>query len=842
MGLNLIGRYEVLAPLGAGGMGEVFLARDTQLPRKVAIKRVRAGGRPGSERQILREARTVALLSHPSIAAIFDILEHDGALHIVMEYIEGETLGAKLRRGPLPESEALGYVRQIADALTYAHAQGVIHCDIKPSNVMIAPDGRARVLDFGIARFEATLQSEAEKTTTAHVVRGTPLYMAPELLLGGTPNARSDVYSVGVVLFELLTARRPYEGLSPVKLLASGAPSPSISVIAPGVSRALSDLVARAIAVDPQQRLATVSELKTGLDTVAATVSQPAAQRDLSFAWRWAAPGAALLAVSIALLSGIPSYGGRARSTQPTVMGVMVFNTTGDKANDHLGAGLSDSLTASLAGAQGITAVARSALTRFDEMRDVPDAVRDLGLTHTITGSLQRSGSAVRFTMNLIDAKQSVLWSNTFDGTEQDIFHLEQRVSEGTLKALRMLGFVGADVVAQAHERPPTSSAEGFDAYSNGRILLDRADVPGNLDRALGLFEQAVTLDAKFVRAHAAIGEAAWLKYRTTKDVAWIDRARTSTIEALRLAPDDPSVRYALAVIEHGTGHSDRAIAELETVLKGQPASDDAHRLLGRIYSEKSDFTRAIDEFREALNIRPQYPANVRALGLAYYDAARLPEAIAQFTKLTAMQPDNSSAFQMLGTAYHAAGQFDQAVVAYERSNALAPKAKSFGNIGILYHARRDYPRAIAAHRESIRLAPKEATTHRNLADTLWAAGDRAAARASYQKAIDLARESLAVNAADAKMHALVAFCEAKLAHAQAADRAMKEAVRLAPDDNDVVYKQAVIESLRGNYDAALRLLRRALDLGYPQTMLPADRDLDPLRPLAGFPAAPAGS
>ena len=375
MGLDLIGRYEVLAPLGAGGMGEVFLARDTQLPRKVAIKRVRGGDHPGSERQILREARTVALLSHPNIAAIFDILEHDGALHIVMEYIEGETLGSKLRHGPLQEAEALGYVRQVADALAYAHAQGVIHCDVKPSNVMITPDGRARVLDFGIARFEATLHSDSEKTTTAHVVRGTPLYMAPEVLLGGTPSPRSDVYSVGVVLFELLTARRPYEGLNPAKLLDSGTPSPSASDVVPGISRALSDLVARAIAIDPQRRLATVNELKTGLDTVATTEKQVRSAGPLSFAWRWAAPGVALLAASIALLAGIPNASDF--SSKQAVMGVMVFNTTGDKANDHLGAGLSDSLISSLASARGITAVPRSAVTRFDDMSDVPGAFRE---------------------------------------------------------------------------------------------------------------------------------------------------------------------------------------------------------------------------------------------------------------------------------------------------------------------------------------------------------------------------------------------------------------------------------------------------------------------------------
>ena len=170
------------------------------------------------------------------------------------------------------------------------------------------------------------------------------------------------------------------------------------------------------------------------------------------------------------------------------------------------------------------------------------------------------------------------------------------------------------------------------------------------------------------------------------------------------------------------------------------------------------------------------------------------------FTKLTTLQPDNAVAFQMLGTAYHAAGQFDQAVVAYERSNALAPKATAYTNIGILHHARGDYAGAIVAYRQSLRLQPKEASTHRNMGDTLWMTGDRAGARAEYQKAIDLANEALTVNAKDGRTHSLIAFCEAKLGRTAAAQRSIAEAARLAPNDGDVVYDRAVIATLLRQY------------------------------------------
>ena len=280
-----IGPYEVLAPLGAGGMGDVFLAHDTRLDRKVAIKRVRASAHSDSQRQILREARTVAHLNHPNIATVFDVVEHDSVTHIVMEYVEGETLAKRLRSGPLTPPEALGYVRQITDALAYAHSQGITHCDIKPSNVIIRPDGRAQVLDFGIARFEDTLRLGGDKTTAPVIVRGTPAYMAPELRLGAQPSSRSDVYSVGVLLFELLTKRRPYEGIDPAKLLNTGTEPPSLSDMVPTITAALSDLVSRAIAPDPQRRIGSIEELKAGLDEVT-TVTDAVPAGRLSFAWR----------------------------------------------------------------------------------------------------------------------------------------------------------------------------------------------------------------------------------------------------------------------------------------------------------------------------------------------------------------------------------------------------------------------------------------------------------------------------------------------------------------------------------------------------------------------------
>ena len=813
-------------------MGEVFLARDTRLGRQVAIKRVRADADPAAQRRISREARTVAHLGHPHIAGIFDVVDRDGQTHIVMEYVEGETLADRLGRGPLPPADALACGLQITDALAYAHQRGVIHCDIKPSNVVVTPSGGVKVLDFGIARRDEPAPGDTTLPRNVLGWPGTPAYMAPEVLQGSPPTTQSDVYSVGVLLYELLNTRKPYDAAA---IRAATTPETVLSAL-PGLPPGLGDVVARAVSGDPATRFTSAVQLHAALEQLATRPSP-----------RW--PRGVAMAVGVLLLIGLTAalmtaLNGRLGDnapTQPSVVGTIVFNTTGDDANEYLASGLTDVLISQLSTAPGVTVVPRTAVMSYlDDTASVPRAMRELGLTHVVSGSVQRSGTRLRVTMTLMAGTgPSVLWSDVVDGDVSDFFILERQAAASTLAAMRTHGLVNGAVVSQARARPPTDSADAFEAYSYGRVMYERFDVPANLDRALTLFTRATTADPGFAAAHAAAGQTAWLKYRATRDTTWIDRALASTAEALRLNGNDPLVLYARAIIEHGTGKVDAAIATLTRLLTIQPSSDDAHRLLGRIYTERRDFDLAIGQFREALRIRPDYVLTVRALGLAYFDAGRLDEAIAAFTKMTALQPDNAAGFQMLGAAHHKAGELGRALVAYERANALAPRPAAYSNIGVIHHTRGNYSLAADAYRQAITLQPKEAITRRNLADALWMLGDRTAARVEYQRAIDLATQALEVKAPDARATALIAFCEAKLGRHADATRHIADAESQAPTDGDIVYKHAVIDTLAGRREDGLALLLKALDLGYSRASLAADRDIDPLRRLPGFPAAP---
>jgi eukaryotic-like serine/threonine-protein kinase len=839
MATEIVGRYELLRPLGAGGMGEVFLARDQTLRRQVAIKRVQAGDEKAAK-SILHEARVVASLEHPNIASVYDVVEHDGQAHIVMEFVDGMTLSQRMAAGTLTEAQAVDYGRQIASALAYAHTRNVLHCDIKPGNVMISADGVPKVLDFGIARRDS--HSSADATTTTNLIQGTPPYMAPEVLLGSRPSQQSDVFGLGVMLYELVAGRRPYEGRGPSALLtAMTAPPPALDTAVAGVSREFSAIVQRAIHIDRQQRVQSAAELKAALDRIAPGTTRTSERPLPQAVGRSAAAKSAALLVGLAvvcaaLVAGIPRFATGLMPKQSSVLGVVMFNNTGDADNEYLAAGMADVLVSQLADAPGITIVPRSATATLTQESQIGEAVKALGLTHVIAGSVQRSGKSLRMAISLLaDKGATVKWSRSFDGPIDDVFHLEQRIGQATLEALRSQQLITSATVLESRDDRPTMNADAFDNYAHGRALIERFDVPGNIDRALMFFARAVALDPGFARAHAAIGDALWRKYRATRDTAWIDRARAAMLSAIRLAPYDVEVGYTMAIIDQGTGRNDDAVAALEKVLAQQPAYDDAHRLLARIYSSRGDFDQAIGELREAQAIRPDYPPTVRELGLAYYDKGKFQEAIASFTRLTTLQPDNASAYQTLGTALHAANEFDRALVAYRQANAITPRPTAFSNIGTIHYSRAEYPQAVDAYRSAIALQPKEATTHRNLADALWMAGDQPAAVVEYERAIELANDALAVNPKAARYPALVAYCHAKIGRIATARQLVARIVSESPDDSDAIYKQGVIEALAGNRARAITLVRQALSMGYSQALVESDHDLDSLRSLPEF-------
>src|SRR5262249_54653202 len=319
-------------------------------------------------------------------------------------------------------------------------------------------------------------------------------------------------------------------------------------------------------------------------------------------------------------------------------------------------------------------------------------------------------------------------------------------------------GALKADLTERDRARldnSPTTNADAFANYAQGRSFLERPDVVSNLDRATDLFAAAISLDPRFALAHAALGEAHWARYLRTRDQQWVDKARQETLEALRLDPDQAGVRYSLALIYNGTGHTADAVHEPQRAIPLQPASDDAHRLLGEITARGGDIDGAVPELRQAVDLRPSYWGNHWSLGLALYNAGRYRDAIPSFRRVTELQPDNARGFQTMGAAYHQLNDLENALANDQRALEINPTAGSYSNIGTIHYDRGEFGEAASAYEQSVARDPKSAIMRRNLGDAYDAIGDTQKARDAFAKAVELSTALLQVNPRDARILAL---------------------------------------------------------------------------------------
>jgi serine/threonine-protein kinase len=805
-----IGPYRVLRELGHGGMGTVLLAEDTRLGRHVALKTVSGpqAGTAGGHRQLLDEARAAAALTHPAIAAVHDVIEVDGEIAIVFEFVDGETLAARLAKGPLPEAQAVAVAVQLADALAVAHAHGVLHRDLKPANVMLAPGGVVKILDFGIARLQ---RPGSDAAGAPQEFLGTPGYVAPEQWVGRPADERADLYALGVVLFEMVSGKRPFAEREPFSLARASLDRMArrLSSLVPDVSPGLDRLVSRLLASDPALR---PPRARAVADELRQLQAPPAAAPARSPVVAWAAAAAA-----VAALGGWAYWTSRpvvVATDRPPVIAVLPLeNATGDDRNDYLSAGVADSLVTSLASLPTMTVLSRDAVADARRRGGSPAAIaRDLGATFVVGGSVQRAGNQVRLALNLLRPDGSVAWADAVEGPADGVFGMQARLAGALGSAL--------SVQMSATERarlntPPTSNTDALDAYWRGRALLERRDTPGNLQRAVVAFNEALRLDARFVDAHAALAEADWELYNTTREARYAEDAVQASKNAVALAPDDAGVRVALGVTLTRSGRNAEAVQELQRATAAEPNHDEARRYLGRALAALGRVDEAVAEWRKALTIRPNNWQVLSDMGLALYQAARYDEAEQAYQQLIALQPDNVIGFQMLGALNQAQGQNDAALDYYGKAIAISPVPQAFSNMGALYHARGDFARAVDAYRRALEQRPNAAPTHRNLGDSLLRLGRTGEAQAAYRRAADLAEAARAVNPADALNLASLAVYLQKAGDGATATRRLDDALRRAPADPQVQYRAAEVHALAGRTDSALSALGRAFELGY---------------------------
>lgn len=840
-----VGPYQIVRQLGAGGMGIVWLAEDPRLHRKVALKTLRSSETDTTEgrQRLLREARAAAALNHPNIAAVHDVLDIDGQVIVVFEYVEGDTLAVRLQRAPMTVHEAVEVGWQLADALATAHAQGVIHRDLKPSNVIICPDGRAKVLDFGIARLVPAGDMSASVPGTVGVgLVGTPGYAAPEQYLSRNVDGRADLYALGVMLFEMVCGQRPFPGNDAVALATAvlSGDAPKVTSTGLWVPPGLEKLVAGLLERDANRRPQSAEQVLVDLSPLRDVESSPLARRTRLL--RQGIPQRTVVALTIAIAVVLavvmrmwPPAATPQGAAAPVVAVLPLTNMSGDAANDYLGAGLAESLITSLASVPAVTVLSRGAVEESRQQNpDRASFVHALDASYVVTGTVQAVADRLRVTLNLERPDASVAWGKTVEGPTRDLFTLQSQL------AALLTDAINDQSPAQEKPKPaaPSTANETAQiAYWKGRAHFDRRELAGSVQAALKEFEGAVAADPKFAIAFAGLAEAQWALYVQTNDNSWAQKAVASTKTALTLEPNRPSVRYTAGLTMFRSGQYDEARQDLERAIALQPTYEDAILLYGRVLARQGKVDEGLAQFKKVMAIRPNSVSLYTDMGMAQYESSRYAGALEAFEHAIALSPSSSVSLARAGAASQALGDNARALSYYERANAIQPRAETFSSMGTIYYSLGEYAKAASAYEGAILIRPLGAITHRNLGDAYTRLGRKPDALRAYLKAVSLAEAEVAVSPGDARAKARLAVYQAKAGDDAAAMKSLAAAEKLAPIDEQVQLRAGVVHALAGRHGLALDALERAIGGGIARRSIATEDDFEKLRPLPRFAA-----
>jgi TolB-like protein/Tfp pilus assembly protein PilF len=617
---QLLSHYRIEERLGAGGMGQVFRARDIALGREAALKLLPRDFEPGLRERLIREAEACARLQHPAIATFFETGEAGGDLFIAMELVKGRTLRERLHEGPLHFEDALAITSCLLEALAHAHAAGILHRDIKPENIMLTGKTSAKLLDFGLAKaLSATAAQEAATEaalTGVGGVVGTVGYISPEQLRGDPVDARSDLFQLAAVLFEMLVGRPAYPGQTAAERLAAVLTrDPDWSQLAvPEIPRPTAAVLQRALSREPGRRYASAAEFLSEL--------------------RQLHEGSLVLEL-------------------PNTLAVLdLTNLTGDPADDWLGSGIVESLAADLAGVAGLTLIAREKIARVRASlaserpeADGLDLALLLGCRWLLSGGFQRSGSALRITTRLVEVSTGrVVGAEKLDGTLETVFQMQDRLARAVTGALHL----ERPESAQAEAAGPSSIA-AFECYARGRREWQRLE-KGSLERASELYEKAIALDPAYAPALAGLAGVYSMRFTFTTDTADLEHARTLAERALAA---DPGNAEALVWKGYALFRQDRFLEAEEPLTAAAAASPSAlypHYFSGaaRAFSQRN--REAIEPLRRAVGAEPKASVAWLALGWNYVMLGELAEATASLRRAVDLENLGPPAHRFTGT------------------------------------------------------------------------------------------------------------------------------------------------------------------------------------------------
>jgi TolB-like protein/Flp pilus assembly protein TadD/predicted Ser/Thr protein kinase len=634
-GGTVISHYRIIERLGAGGMGEVYLAEDTKLKRSVALKFLPdwlSSNKQARER-LTREAQAASKLSHPNIVSIHAIEEVDALVFIVMEYVEGESLRELLQGVKLTIEKVLDLGIQIAEGLAAAHQAGVIHRDLKPSNILIDPDGRPKMADFGLARVKRD-----EKLTTAGLALGTLSYMSPEQVQGEVVDNRSDIFSLGVVLYEMITGHLPFKGEYEASILYSivnETPEP-LSEHRPAVPDSLQKIVFKCLEKDPSLRYQSTSEVIYDLRRIVeggATGDQAGKRRGTRPRLAVILFAALFLAAAAIIIFGLIPRTLRYDIPQRKMLAVLPFDNLGQSADAYFADGITDAITTRLAKVEGLGVISRASAMQYDRSeKSLREFGTRLGADYILDGTVywdkSTDVSKVKINTNLIRVKDDTyVWAESYRRDLDKIFDVQAEIAQEVTQALNV---VLLEPERLSLREKPTDSLDAYIYYLRGNEYFNRSWGERDLAIAIEMYQNAVKSDPTFAVAYASLSRGHSAMYRELHDRTdqRMGAAKQAVEMALNLEPDLPEAHYALGMYYYNYAKFDSALVEFAIAQKSQPSNSDLFSAIAGVQRHQGKIDQAVANYEKAFRLDPLSPLKAFDLGLTYglmreYSAAK---------------------------------------------------------------------------------------------------------------------------------------------------------------------------------------------------------------------------
>lgn len=826
-----LGRYQVLGLIGAGGMGEVYRARDTELGREVAVKVLPQHA--ASDRQRLerftQEAQTVALLSHPNILEIHDFGVEEETAFAVTELLVGSDLRDRMGRAQLPLSKALEIARAVAEGLAAAHSRGVVHRDVKPANIFVTSTGQVKILDFGLARLRETEAPErldpdgsTDSASGTRSVAGTVGYMSPEQALGHRVDSRSDIFSFGCVLFEMLTGQRAFRESSraDTTLAILTQDPPTVSSFRPELPRVLDPIVRRCLEKQPEERFESARDVAFALQAVqedaplSGSEGPRADRRPLRRALRWGAAVAAAVGVA-SVLAALQPWRDPPALPQVAHVAVTRFAAPDDDVwlqqfADGLAETLADGLSMLEEQASGQLWVLPPAYARTAGADPIAAMHQRYNVTVGVRGTLQRAGDAVRLSLEIVDAARGRTVRRAV--IEDDPGNLSSFQQEPTL---RVAGLIGMEVTPASRGRlaaDRTNLTPVFAAYLRGRGLLAHGN-DGTLDDAITLLTAASQGDPLFVAPRVALADAYRRKFEASSDTDWVERGRQVVAG---LGATSAGALRALADLNRAAGDGAAVVSALEELVDLRPRCPEAHLALGRAYATQRRFGGAERALQQAIYLRPGFWPDHHYLARVYQMQGQQEAAATQFREVISSAPRCVSGYNNLGTTYVFLEREDDARRMFERSLAIEPNYIAFSNLGTIHFQSSRFADAIAMYRAALELDSADYSLWGNLAYACASVGQEEEAQRAFQRAAELAEGQRGSRPRDAELLADLAGYNACLGHRDVARRLLDLAVAESPTEPAVLASIGEAYEDLGDRGNALAWVGQAIARGHP--------------------------